>query len=141
MGSGRIRFALFVFDSSAAVSAIVGGIAVATNVDNLPREWLVGSPFGDYATPGAILAIVVGGTAALAAAATAAAPRVGAPASVFAGLVLMSWIVGELLVLNQNSASTNPRSLVEPIYFLVGLAMAVLGLVLWRRGRRSSAAD
>lgn len=138
MGSGRTRFALFVFDLSAAVSAIVGGIAVAANVDSFPREWLVGSPFSDYVMPGAILAIAVGGSAALAAAATALAPRVGAPISVLAGLVLMSWIVGELLVLKQNSAGTSPRSLVEPIYFVVGLAMAVLGLVLWRGGRRPS---
>ena len=138
MGSGRTRFALFVFDLSAAVSAIVGGIAVATNVDSFPREWLVGSPFSDYVMPGAILAIAVGGSAALAAVATAAAPRVGAPVSLVAGLVLMSWIVGELLVLKQNSAGTSPLSLVEPIYFVVGLAMAVLGLVLWRRGSRPS---
>jgi hypothetical protein len=138
VGSGRTRFALFVFDLSAAVSAIVGGIAVATNVDSFPREWLVGSPFSDYVMPGAILAIVVGGSAALAAVATAAAPRVGAPVSLVAGLVLMSWIVGELLVLKQNSAGTSPLSLVEPIYFVVGLAMAVLGLVLWRRGSRPS---
>ncbi|MGD0018036.1 MAG: hypothetical protein ABSD62_02170 [Candidatus Limnocylindrales bacterium] len=139
LGSGRIRFALFVLDLSAAVSAVIGGIAVAVNVDSFPREWLAGSPFSDYVLPGAILAVVVGGTAAFAAATAARGPRVGAPASVVAGLVLVGWISGELLVLNQNSASTSPRSVVEPIYFVVGLAMVALGLILWRRGRRPSA--
>ena len=140
MGSGRIRFALFVVDLSAAVSAIVGGIAVAANLDSFPRAWLDGSPFSDYFVPGAILAVVVGGSAAIAAAGTARGPRLGVPASIVAGLVLMGWIVGELLVLNQNSASTSPRSAVEPIYFVVGLAMVALGLILWRRWRRSPGA-
>jgi hypothetical protein len=140
VGSGRIRFALFVLDLSAAVSAVIGGIAVAVNVDSFPRAWLAGSPFGDYVLPGAILAIVVGGTAAFAAAAVARVPRVGAATSIVAGAVLMGWILGELLVLNQNSASTSPRSPVEAIYFVVGLAMVALGLILARRGRRSAAA-
>jgi hypothetical protein len=134
--SGRIRFALFVFDLSAAASAVLGGIAVALQLDSFPREWLASSPFGDYVIPGAILAIVVGGSAALAAATTAAVPRLGAPLSVVAGLLLMGWIVGELLVLEQNSAATSPRSVVEPIYFVVGLAMVTLGVVTWRAGRR-----
>jgi hypothetical protein len=138
VGSGRIRFALFVLDISAAVSAIIGGIAVAAGTDRFPHEWLAGSPFGDYVIPGAILAVAVGGTATVAAVATARAPRLGGPASVVAGAVLMGWILGELLVLNQNSAATSPRSAVEPIYFVVGLAMAALGAVLWRRGRGST---
>ena len=139
MGSGRTRFALFVADLSAAVSAVIGGIAVAANLDAFPPAWLAGSPFGDYLLPGAILAAVVGGSATIAAAATARNPRIGAPASVVAGVVLMGWIVGELLVLNQNGAATSPRSVVEPIYFVVGLAMAALGMALWLRGGRSSA--
>ncbi len=139
MGSGRIRFALFVVDLSAAVSAVIGGVAVALDADQFPREWLAGSPFHDYVLPGAILAVLVGGSAAMAALATARFPRAGAQVSVAAGLVLVGWIVGELGVLNQNTASTSPRSIVEPIYFVVGLAMVALGLTLWRRGRRSAA--
>jgi hypothetical protein len=134
--SGRIRFALFVVDLSAAVSAVLGGIAVALQLDSFPREWLASSPFSDYVMPGAILAIVVGGSAALAAATTAAVPRFGPPLSVVAGLLLMGWIVGELLLLEQNSAAASPRSVVEPIYLVVGLAMATLGVVMWRAGRR-----
>lgn len=134
--TGRIRFALFVLDLSAAVSAVLGGIAVALQLDRFPREWLAASPFSDYVVPGAILAIVVGGSAALAAATIAAVPRLGAPLSVLAGLLLMGWIVGELLLLEQNSAATSPRSVVEPIYLVVGLAMATLGVVMWRAGRR-----
>jgi hypothetical protein len=139
VGSGRIRFALFVVDLSAAVSAVIGGVAVALDVDHFPREWLARSPFSDYVLPGAMLAVLVGGSAAIAAVATARFPRVGAPVSVVAGLVMVGWIVGELAVLNQNTASTSPRSVVEPIYFVVGLAMAALGLILWCRGRRPPA--
>lgn len=140
MGSGRIRFALFVVDLSAAVSAVIGGVAVALDADHFPREWLAGSPFGDYVLPGAILAVLVGGAAALAALATARSPRIGAPVSIVAGLVLVGWIVGELVVLQQNTAAASPRSIVEPIYFVVGVAMVGLGYVLWRGGRRADRA-
>ncbi len=140
MGSGRVRFALFVLDISAAVSAVIGGIAVALDVDRFPREWLAGTPFGDYLLPGLILAIVVGGVTGLAAVVTARSPRLGAPASVAAGVVLTGWIVGELLLLNQNSASTSPRSPIEGLYLGVGLAIVAVSLVLWRRMRSGHAA-
>jgi hypothetical protein len=139
VGSGRVRFALFVVDLSAAVSAVIGGVAVALDADHFPREWLTGSPFSDYVLPGAILAVLVGGAAAIAALATARFPRAGAPASIVAGVVLVGWIAGELVLLRQNAAATSPRSIVEPIYFVVGLAMVALGLVLWRRGRAAAA--
>jgi hypothetical protein len=135
-----MRFALFVLDLSAAVSAILGGIFVAANVDAFPRAWLSGSPFSDYFVPGLILAVVVGGSAAIAALATARSGRRGPIASVVAGLILVGWIAGELVLLNQNSASTSPRSLVEPVYLVVGLAMVGLGAILWRRGGRVAAA-
>jgi hypothetical protein len=135
-----VRFALLVLDLSAAVSAILGGIAVAGNVDGFPPEWLAGTPFSGYLAPGLILAVVVGGSAAAAAVTTARPGRLGPIVSVVAGVVLVGWILGELVLLNQNSAASSPRSPVEAIYLLVGIAMAGLGAYLWRSARGAAAA-
>jgi hypothetical protein len=136
MRSRRTRFALFVLDLSAAVSTVLGGLTIALGVDTFPHEWLAGSPFADYVVPGLILALVVGGTAVAATVAIVRSARVGAIVSAVAGVVLAGWIVGEVLILNQNGAETSPRSPVEAIFFVLGLAMLALGLVLWRRSRR-----
>jgi len=140
MRSRRTRFALFVMDLSVAVAAIVGGATIALGLDSFPREWLASSPFSDYVLPGLLLAVAVGGCAAVAAIATARDPRLGAMISVLAGLVLAGWIAGEVVLLNQNSAATSPRSPVEAIFLLLGLAMVVLGAILWGRSRREPAA-
>jgi len=62
-----IRIALLVI----ATSAVAGGIAVLGGVVfeyKLPLAWLAGTPFSDYTIPGLALAIVVGGSALIAAA-------------------------------------------------------------------------
>jgi hypothetical protein len=91
-----------------------------------PLEWLRRTPFGGYVVPGLILA-VVGGSAAVAAVAILISPSTGALASVVSGVVMMGWIVGEVLLLKQPSWTW-----IEVFYFAFGLAMAALGLILWR---------
>ncbi len=129
------RLALFVLDLSVAASAIGGGIAIVAQRDQFPPEWLASTPFHDYLIPGLILAVIVGGSAALAALLVFWRVGAGAPLSVLAGLVMMGWITGELILLQQNSASTSPRSPIEAIYFVLGLAMVVVGVVVWRSTR------
>jgi hypothetical protein len=135
MPGRALRLSLLALDLLVAVSAGAGGVLVATGLDKFPPEWLARSPFGDYALPGLILAVFVGGSAALAALATVMRPRLGGPASTVAGAVMTGWIAGELLLLSQNGAETSPRSPVEAIYLVVGVAMLVLGAVAWRQSR------
>lgn len=91
MRSNRVRVALVTVDAFAAVTAVGGGLALATGLegDRFPAEWLRGTPFSSYVVPGLILAGVVGGRAAVAAAATLRHPRAGGRASLLAGVVLM----------------------------------------------------
>jgi hypothetical protein len=56
MRGGGVRVALVTLDVFVAVSAIGGGIAVATGVDRFPAAWLSGTPFRSYLFPGLILA-------------------------------------------------------------------------------------
>jgi hypothetical protein len=132
MRSRGARIALFAIDALAAVTAIGGGILVATGIDTFPAAWLAGTPFSSYLLPGLILAVVVGGSAAAAAAATLRSPVAGMRASLLAGVVMMGWIVGEVLILHQPSRPT----WIEILYFAVGTTMVALGLMVRQPERK-----
>jgi hypothetical protein len=129
MPGRKIRVALLVLDVFVALSAIGGGLAVVAALDRFPPEWLHGSPFSDYSIPGLILAGVVGGSAAAAAVVLWRRPRLGVPASALAGAILAGWVVGEIVILNQNGAATSPRSPTEGLYLVVGTVMVMSGIV------------
>jgi hypothetical protein len=129
---------LMLLDVFVALSAVGGGVSLAGATDGFPREWLEGSPFNSYVVPGLILAVAVGGAAAVASIAMIRRPILGAQLSTLAGLVLLGWIAGEMLLLHQNGAATSPRSTTELVYATVGLAMVLLGPSA-ARGRSVSA--
>lgn len=134
MGSiNPARVALVALDGFTALTAVGGGLALATGRegDRFPAELLKGTPFDSYTVPGLILAGVVGGTATVATVATMRSPKVGARASLLAGLALMGWIVGEVLILPKSA-----RSLWEAGYFVTGVLMVALGLRTGRVKRR-----
>jgi hypothetical protein len=130
---GGARAALVALDGFTALTAIGGGIALATGLEGgrFPAELLAGTPFQSYVVSGLILAGAVGGSAAVAAAATLRNPRAGGLASAVAGAVLMGWIAGEVGLLPREA-----RSWVEAAYFSVGLAMVALGLTVGQAERR-----
>jgi hypothetical protein len=101
--------------------------------DRFPRAWLSGTPFSDYVVPALILVTFVGGTSLLSAAATLRSPLLGARLSVIAGLVMVGWIVGEIVILTGDAEVV---SLTEIVFLAVGLAMAGLG---WRVSRAGQA--
>jgi hypothetical protein len=135
MQNSCARGALVAVDAFAAVTAVGGGLALATGVegDRFPAGLLKGTPFRSYRVPGLMLAGLVGASATGAAAATLRSPRAGGPASLLAGVVLMAWIVGENRILKQ---PVSRGTWMEDFYFVVGLLMAVLGLTVGRDERR-----
>jgi hypothetical protein len=137
MGRRVTRGVLIAIDGFVALTAVIGGVALAVGAEatRFPAEWLVGTPFSSYVLPGLILAVIVGGGATLATAATLRRRPGGPRASVLAGAITMGWIVGEVLILNQPSAPTSA----EVFYFALGLVMATLGLALERTGRKDDA--
>jgi hypothetical protein len=136
MRRSGVRIALMATESFAAVLAIGGGIAVATGADRFPAFWLVGTPFSNYMIPGLILAAVVGGSAAAGVVTTLRCPGTDAQVSLLAGMLLMGWIVGEILILKQSPPGP---TWTEIFYFAIGLLISVLALRLERieRGRRA----
>jgi len=129
---------LFVASVFVALTAVLGGITLAAGIDKFPADWLVGTPFSSYLIPGLILAIVVGGSAVVAAVAALRRSDAGALASVLAGAILLGWLVGERLILSPAAFPTQ-FSWLEAFYVAAGLLMLVPGLTArWTDRRRRS---
>lgn len=118
------RIAMLAIDAFVALTALGGGVSIATRLARLPPALLEGTPFGSYLIPGLLLALVVGGSATVATIATILDNDAGAAASAVAGVVMMGWIAGELRLLKQ-------QSWLEALYFAAGLAMTALAVVVW----------
>lgn len=129
MKRSKARIALFAADAFVGLTAVGGGIALATGLEGnrFPPEYLEGTPFSGYVVPGLILAGVVGGSATVAAITTLRNKEIGGLTSVLAGAIMMGWIAGEVMILNQPSWTWT-----EVFYFVLGLVMAALGLTVRR---------
>ena len=80
------------------VSAVAGGIGLIGGGLAFPTDWLAGTSFTGYALPGAILAVIVGGSALLAAVLMLRQHPLAVPAAFGAGVIQVGWIIGELLL-------------------------------------------
>jgi hypothetical protein len=129
-----LRAALVIVDAFVALAAIGGGLALALGMEGgrFPLAWLEGTPFADYVAPGLILAVAVGGSAAVATVAVVRDARGGGRASVVAGAVLVAWIVGEMLVLTGDGEIMSPTELV---FLVTGVVTMTLGAAVARDGR------
>jgi len=113
---------LFVASVFVALTAVLGGIAVAIGVDKFPAGWLVGTPFSSYLIPGLILAFIVGGSAVVAAIAALRRLDASTLTAMLAGAIMLGWLAGERLILP--TAAFPPRfPWLEGIYIAAGLMM------------------
>lgn len=127
--SEAARGLLIALDLFVAVTAIGGGIALVTGLegDRFSPNILRNTPFRGFIGPGLILAIAVGGSAAVATAFTISDRGAGGILSILAGAVLMGFISIEAHIL----ADQDGWSKTEVVYFTTGLLMAVLGAIVW----------
>jgi hypothetical protein len=136
-----IRIALLAIAAFIATSAIEGGVAVLGGVVfgyKLPLAWLAGTPFGDYTIPGLALAIVVGGSALIAAATVFIHRGWAVLVSVVAGLMLVGFLVVEIVSIDSKLGNALPTSLaVQLLYLVLGLALIGLAGFLWMREYRA----
>jgi len=135
VSTSRRRSALIALELFVALTAVGGGIALALGAEGgrFPRSWLSGTPFVDYSAPGLILAAVVGGSATAAAIALVRGSSVAPGAAAAAGVVLVGWIVGEVVLIGADTELVSPM---EALYLVVGAAMIVLGMQLGRSTAR-----
>ncbi|MGV6993313.1 hypothetical protein ACUY3U_18010 [Gordonia amicalis] len=111
-----------------AYQAVDGGLALADDRWQMPREWLHNTPFDTWTGPGLVLVAALGVPHALAAIAIVflpVDPRLGILGGVLAGVSLVTWIVVQIAVLQ--------------IFFFLQPVIAVIGMlefglaVAWRR--------
>jgi hypothetical protein len=135
-----IRIALVVIAAFIVTSAIEGGVAVLEAWFfgyKLPLAWLAGTPFSDYTIPGLALAIVVGGSALLAAATIFIHREWAVLVSVVAGLMMVGFLVVEIVSIDSKLGNDLPTALAVQLFYLVlGLALSRLAGFLWMREYR-----
>jgi hypothetical protein len=136
-----IRISLLAIVAFIATSAIGGGVAVLGGVVfgyKLPLAWLAGTSFGDYTIPGLALAIVVGGSALIAAATVFIHREWALLVSQLAGLIMAGFLVVEIISTDSKLGNALPTSLaVQLFYFVLGLALFGLAGFLWMREYRA----
>src|SRR5215471_627160 len=93
---GRLQLVLFFF---IGLGAIVGSIGVMKDLMPFPEVWLQGTPFHSYFFPGLILCLIVGGSQLAAAFVLLWHSALAKTASQLAGLILVGWMIGELLLI------------------------------------------
>jgi hypothetical protein len=82
-----------------ALNAFGGGYYGMAGAEDVPKEWLEGSPFDDYFIPGLVLFVVVGGSFLAAAIAVSANQRLARAAAFVAGTIVLGWLAAETAVL------------------------------------------
>lgn len=129
---GSARTILLILTAFVAVTAFLGGLALTlgalvpsmATVLSPPPDYLIGTPFTSYLLPGLALALVVGGSHAVAFMLLLRRhPRADLLTSVAAFGVLI-WIFIQMIYI--------PFSVLQAVYFAAGLAE--VGLVMLRLG-------
>ena len=126
-----VRIALVVLEALVTLSAIAGGVSLVTGTITFPIAWLQGTPFSDYTIPALVLAIVVGGSALLAAATVFIQREWAVLVSVAAGLLIAGYEVVHFALIDH-------LDWFYASYFVLGLAIFALAAYLWMAEYRSS---
>lgn len=96
------RIILILLELFLALTAFYGGGALMAKSDGsllqMSTEWLQKTPFDNYFIPGLILALIVGGSAAVATVLLALQAPQARKSVLFSGLMLGSWISVQLLM-------------------------------------------
>lgn len=109
-----------------AIGAIYGGGFIIGGARGLPLDLLDGSPFSDFAIPGVILLVVVGGTSLLAATARNRKWDNMFLLTLLAGVILLGWIIVEFLMIPEGWIP-------QLIFMLISVPMIVGGWIGCRK--------
>jgi hypothetical protein len=122
--------ALLVLSLFNALSAVGGGVGMMfADGLSMPKSFLADTPFTTYLIPGAILAVVVGGTQVLASVFLIARRASALLWSAVAGFGLLIWLLVEIGIIHA-------FSWLQLVYAVAGLVQlvlvyALLGIVSW----------
>jgi len=122
-----MRVALGMLLGFGAINAFGGAYYGLTGAKGVPREWLEGSPFSDYAIPSLVLGAVVGGSLLLAAVAVFGRWRKARLLATGAGAILLGWIAVQVAIIGY-------VSWMQPVTAACGVAI-LFGTRLVERNR------
>ena len=133
-GHRGLRAGLVALEAFTAATAIWGGAFV---VPTIPMEWLrqgLITPFSDTTIPAIALGVLCGGSALAAAVAVVARPRLGALLSIVSGGLMVGFELVEILVVGFTPVMypTQFPAWLQPLYIVIGSAVALLGARLWK---------
>lgn len=126
-GAGRlVHPSLLVLTGLSAISAIGGGIGLLVNGLGMPRAELDGTPFDSFVVPGALLAIVVGGSLATATVSLLRRVPWQGRVALVSGAVMLGWIAVEAFMVHDGRA-------LQAAVAIMSLLIMLLGWVQMRR--------
>jgi hypothetical protein len=125
-----VRYALGGLLAFGALNAFAGGYYGMSGAEDVPREWLDGSPFDDYFIPGLVLFVVVGGGFLAAAIAVFAKLRIARAAAFAAGAIVLGWLAIETAIIGY-------VSWMQPATTIGGLLVLLLAWLLPRKAPKS----
>ncbi|ROP58682.1 hypothetical protein [Curtobacterium sp. PhB115] len=133
--SATFRWTTIVLTGLIGLTAVAGGVAIASGFENeslIPTpSVLAGSVFTSFVIPGLLLAVVVGGLQLLAAVLAIVRSRWTILAVTVAAIALLVWIFVETAMI--------PWSMLQAVYFAAGLVeigLVMVGLGLLSSGTR-----
>lgn len=117
---------LFCLQFLIGVGAVPAGFALIINPSGanlgLPLELLQGSPFGSYLIPGIVLFSVIGVGNIAGGILTLRRKAIAGEFAAVSGVLLMVWIIVQVLII--------PFHWLQPLYFILGLMVLILGRVV-----------
>jgi hypothetical protein len=127
-----VRLTLAVLEAFVALTAIGCGLGLEVGAIEFPLAWLAGTPFSDYALPGLLMAMLVGGSSLLAAATIFTEGEVGVLVSAFAGLLLIGFEFVEAAAIDRNLGNGLLLALgFQATYSALALIIVGLAVSLW----------
>jgi hypothetical protein len=94
-----LRILLAVLIAIIFINAVAGGYYGMTGAENVPIEWLKGSPFKSYFIPSLFLFVIIGGSCAIASVALFRNSQSQRFLSLICGFLLLGWIVIQLAII------------------------------------------
>jgi len=94
-----IRYTLGLLLVLLALNAFAGGYYGMSGAENVPKEWLKGSPFSNYFIPSLILFTCVGGSALIASIAVFRRHYLARRAAFMAGIITLLWLTVQVVII------------------------------------------
>lgn len=107
-----------------ALNAFGGGYYAMAGAEDVPVEWLKGSPFSSYFIPGLFLFIIIGGWALFAAILVFLKTKFAAKASLISRFMVLLWLVVQISIIGYVSWMQPTTAVVAVLIIKLGWSLS-----------------